>query len=218
MPSDIAKQIVQQIFSDDKAAAIDSMNDALGSATYDAIQQQKIDFAKQMGFSLDDTGQDAADEVSAELPDGTAEPEDVEFDGRKPEDPPLEATADEPTETKPMKLITEEITAVDFLTEATEDGKKNYFIEGVFLQAELQNRNGRIRCQFCSAKLLNTMSLMLSLVVLWVNSVTDGPSINLDRVSHKIQSLKEDGNNFIGRAKILDTPMGKIARTFLTKV
>ena len=90
MPSDIAKQIVQQIFSDDKAAAIDSMNDALGSATYDAIQQQKIEFAKQMGFSLDDTGQDAADEVSAELPDGTDEPETVEVDGRKPEDPPAE--------------------------------------------------------------------------------------------------------------------------------
>ena len=100
MPSDIAKQIVQQIFSDDKAAAIDSMNDALGAATYDAIQQQKINFAKQMGFDLDDTAQDAADEIAAAASDGTeTEPEEVEVDGRRPEDPPAaEADAEEQPE------------------------------------------------------------------------------------------------------------------------
>ena len=88
MPSDIAQQIVKQIFGDEKAAAIDSMNDALSAAAYDAIQQRKVDFAKSMGFELDDTAQDAADEVADDLPDGTEEPETVEVDGRKPEDPP----------------------------------------------------------------------------------------------------------------------------------
>ena len=90
MPSDIAQQIVKQIFGDEKAAAIDSMNDALSAAAYDAIQQRKVDFAKSMGFELDDTAQDAADEVADDLPDGTEEPEPVEVDGRKPEDPPAE--------------------------------------------------------------------------------------------------------------------------------
>jgi|TARA_R100000005_G_C4957919_1_gene175803 hypothetical protein len=90
MPSDIAQQIVKQIFGDEKAAAIDSMNDALSAAAYDAIQQRKVDFAKSMGFELDDTAQDAADEVADDLPDGTEEPETVEVDGRKPEDPPAE--------------------------------------------------------------------------------------------------------------------------------
>ena len=90
MPSDIAQQIVKQIFGDEKAAAIDSMNDALSAAAYDAIQQRKVDFAKSMGFELDDTAQDAADEVADNLPDGTEEPETVEVDGRKPEDPPAE--------------------------------------------------------------------------------------------------------------------------------
>ena len=94
MPSDIAKQIVQQVYSDEKAAAIDSMNDALAAATFDAIQQQKIAFAKQMGFELDDTAQDAADEVAAELPDNTdTEPEEVEV-----EVPAPEATAEEQPE------------------------------------------------------------------------------------------------------------------------
>ena len=90
MPSEIAKQIVQQIFGDDKAAAIDSVNDALASASFDAIQARKLEFAKSMGFELDDTAQDAADEVADGLPDGTEEPETVEVDGRKPEDPPAE--------------------------------------------------------------------------------------------------------------------------------
>jgi hypothetical protein len=94
MPSDIAKQIVQQVYSGEKAAAIDSMNDALAAATFDAIQQQKINFAKQMGFELDDTAQDAADEVAAELPDNTdTEPEQVEV-----EVPAPEATAEEQPE------------------------------------------------------------------------------------------------------------------------
>ena len=107
MPSDIAKQIVQQIFSDDKAAAIDSMNDALGAATYDAIQQQKINFAKQMGFELDDTAQDAADEIAADLATDDAEPETVEVDGRKPEDPPADEVEQPTAEQEPEEQTDE---------------------------------------------------------------------------------------------------------------
>ena len=108
MPTEIAKQIVQQIFGDDKAKAVDSVNDALSAAAYDAVQQRKIEFAKSMGFELDDTAQDAADELADSLPDGTEGPETVEVDGRKPEDPP-EASTDVDTvpEEEPEETIEE---------------------------------------------------------------------------------------------------------------
>jgi len=115
-----------------------------------------------------------------------------------------------------MRLIAEEITNVDFICEDKE-GKKNYFIEGVFLQAELKNRNNRMYP-------LKTLSKEVAKYdenyiqkgrALGELGHPDGPSINLDRVSHKILSLKEDGNNFIGRAKLLDTPMGGIAKNLL---
>ena len=93
MASDQAKQIVDQIFGDEKAKAVDSVQDALAAISYDAIQQRKLEFAKSMGFELDDTAQDAADEIADNLPDGTDEPETVEVDGRKPEDPPEEPEA-----------------------------------------------------------------------------------------------------------------------------
>ena len=117
-----------------------------------------------------------------------------------------------------MRLISEEITQVDFLCEENE-GKKNYFIEGIFLQAELQNRNGR---KYPMKVLQREVAkydenYIRSGRALGELGHPDGPSINLDRVSHKIMSLKEDGNNFIGRAKLLDTPMGKIAKIFLMK-
>ena len=115
-----------------------------------------------------------------------------------------------------MKLIAEEITQVDFLCEE-KDGKKNHFIEGIFLQAELQNRNGRM---------YKLPTLQREVAKYDENYIQkgralgelghpDGPSINLDRVSHKITSLSEEGNNFVGRAKLLDTPMGKIAKNLL---
>ena len=107
MPSDIANKIVKQIFGDEKAAAIDSMNDALSAATYDAIQQQKINFAKQMGFELDDTAQDAADEVAADLATDDAEPETVEVDGRKPEDPPADEVEQPTAEQEPEEQTDE---------------------------------------------------------------------------------------------------------------
>ena len=90
MPSEISKQIVDKIFGDEKASAIDSVNDALSAVAYDAIQARKAEFAKSMGFELDDTAQDAADEIAADLATDNAEPETVEVDGRKPEDPPAE--------------------------------------------------------------------------------------------------------------------------------
>ena len=115
-----------------------------------------------------------------------------------------------------MRLIAEEINNVDFLCEENE-GKKNYFIEGIFLQAELKNRNNRMYQ-------LKTLSKEVAKYdenyiqkgrALGELGHPDGPSINLDRVSHKIMSLKEDGNNFIGKAKLLDTPMGKVAKSLL---
>ena len=115
-----------------------------------------------------------------------------------------------------MRLIAEEITQVDFLCEEKE-GKKNYFIEGIFLQAELKNRNGRMYPMKTLAREVakydeNYIQKGRALGEL---GHPDGPSINLDRVSHKITSLSENGTNFIGRAKLLDTPMGKIAKNLL---
>ena len=107
MPSDISKQIVQQIFQDDKASAIDSINQALGAASFDAIQQKKVEFAKSMGFELDDTAQDAADEVAADLATDNAEPETVEVDGRKPEDPPTDEV-EQPTAEQEPEVQTDE--------------------------------------------------------------------------------------------------------------
>lgn len=99
MPSDIAKQIVQQIFGDEKSAAIDSVNNALGAASYDAIQAKKLEFAKSMGFDLDDTAQSAADEI--DLPDGTeTEYTDVEVDERQPHEPPADEQPVEEPETE----------------------------------------------------------------------------------------------------------------------
>ena len=115
-----------------------------------------------------------------------------------------------------MRLIAEEITNVQFLEEEKE-GKKNYFIEGIFLQAELKNRNNRMYPLKTLTKEVakydeNYIQKGRALGEL---GHPDGPSINLDRVSHKILSLREDGNNFIGRAKLLDTPMGKVAKSLL---
>ena len=86
MPSEIAQTIVNQIFGDEKAKAVDSVNDALSAAAYDAVQQRKVDFAKSMGFELDDTAQDAADEIFDELPDNTEEiPEPTQGNVETPE-------------------------------------------------------------------------------------------------------------------------------------
>jgi len=115
-----------------------------------------------------------------------------------------------------MRLIAEEITQVKFLSEEKE-GKKNHFIEGVFLQAELQNKNGRkypVKTLEREVAKYDEHHIRKGRALGELGH-PDGPSINLDRVSHKIESLKQEGNNFIGRAKILDTPMGAIAKNLL---
>jgi hypothetical protein len=115
-----------------------------------------------------------------------------------------------------MKLISEEILNVDFLTEERE-GKKRHFIEGIFLQAELKNRNGRMYPVQTLAREVAKYdeSYIQKGRALGELGHPDGPSINLDRVSHRIVSLNQEGNNFMGKAQILDTPMGNIAKSLL---
>ena len=117
---------------------------------------------------------------------------------------------------KPMKLITETIENVQVLTEER-DGKKLLYIEGVFLQSELKNRNGRMYPFSVLEREVKRYNeeYVQSKRALGELGHPDGPTINLDRVSHRIISLKAEGNNFIGKAQILDTPMGNIAKNLL---
>lgn len=113
-----------------------------------------------------------------------------------------------------MKLITEVLEDVKYVTEAREDGKKNVFIEGVFLQADITNRNGRCYQSNIMEKEVNRYNeaYVKTGRALGELGHPDGPSINLDRVSHMITSLKREGTNWIGKAKLMDTPMGNIAK------
>ena len=115
-----------------------------------------------------------------------------------------------------MKLITENIEDIQVLTEESE-GKKNYYIEGIFLQGDFTNRNGRNYPVNILEREVNKYneSFVGTGRALGELGHPDGPTINLDRVSHKILSLKREGNNFIGKAKLLETPMGKIAKSLL---
>ena len=115
-----------------------------------------------------------------------------------------------------MKLIREEIEQVEVIVESR-NGKKNLFIEGVFLQGEIKNRNGRMYPMQTLAREVGRYNenFVQKGRALGELGHPDGPTVNLDRVSHKIVSLKESGNNFIGKAKILSTPMGKIASNLL---
>ena len=115
-----------------------------------------------------------------------------------------------------MKLITEEIEQVEVIVE-NRNGKKNLYIEGVFLQSEMKNRNGRMYPKSTLAREVGRYNenFVQKGRALGELGHPDGPTVNLDRVSHKIVSLKESGNNFIGKAKILSTPMGKIASDLL---
>ena len=115
-----------------------------------------------------------------------------------------------------MKLITEEISSVKFVTEGKGSSKKMY-IEGTFLQGEIKNRNGRMYPVSTLAKEVGRYneSFVNKGRALGELGHPDGPTVNLDRVSHKIVSLKESGSNFIGKAKILNTPMGKIASSLI---
>ncbi len=116
-----------------------------------------------------------------------------------------------------MKLLTEQIADVNYIIEDAGDGEKNVYIEGTFLQGDIKNRNGR----------MYPMEILTAEVNRYVKEFVipkrafgelghpEGPIINLERVSHLITSLKKEGTNFIGRAKIMDTPFGKIVKSLI---
>lgn len=116
-----------------------------------------------------------------------------------------------------MKLISEALEDIQFVTEAAEGGAKNYYITGVFMQANKQNRNGRVY----PAEILEREVKRYSDTYITSNRAfgelghPDGPTINLDRVSHMIKELYRDGDNFVGKAKIMDTPMGRIVKNLM---
>ena len=115
-----------------------------------------------------------------------------------------------------MKLIREEIENVEVIVEER-NGKKSLYIEGVFLQGDIKNRNGRM---YPSNTLGREVARYNEAFVSKGRALgelghPDGPTVNLDRVSHKITSLRQEGSNFIGRAKVLSTPMGNIAKNLL---
>lgn len=113
-----------------------------------------------------------------------------------------------------MKLITETLDELQYVTEAKEDGSKNLYIEGIFLQSSIKNRNGRMYPEHVMDKevarymkeAVETKTAMGEL------GHPNGPSINLDRVSHRIVSLRKEGTDYVGKAMITNTPMGNIAR------
>ena len=115
-----------------------------------------------------------------------------------------------------MKLITEEISSVKFITEG-KGGKKKLYIEGVFLQGDLKNRNGRIYPVNTLEKEVDRYneSFVGKGRALGELGHPEGPTVNLDRVSHKITSLVREGNNFKGKAQLHSTPMGKIASSLI---
>ena len=116
-----------------------------------------------------------------------------------------------------MKLISEEATNVEFLTETSKSGGKNYFIEGIFMQANKKNRNGRIYLTEVLQKEAKryTTEFIKKKRAFGELGHPDGPTVNLERVSHMIEELEEVDQNFMGRAKILDTPYGKIVKNLI---
>ena len=115
-----------------------------------------------------------------------------------------------------MKLISELIEDIEILTEE-KDGKKNTYIKGIFLQTEITNRNGRMYKYDTMSREVNKYNeeFVKRGRALGELGHPEGPQINLDRVSHKIVDLYPEGKNFIGKAKLLETPMGKIAKNLL---
>lgn len=116
-----------------------------------------------------------------------------------------------------MLLITEQTEDIKCLTEATEDGKKNYSISGIFMQSETVNRNGRLyekNILFKEADRYNKEYVEKSRAMGELGH-PNGPTLNLERVSHNITNLKFDGNNVVGTAKVLDTPYGKIVKSLI---
>ena len=116
-----------------------------------------------------------------------------------------------------LKLISEEIQDVEYITEQKDNGKKNYKIKGIFMQAEIKNRNGRIY----PMEVLEKEVRRYNKEQIKENRAfgelghPEGPTINLERASHMITALYPDGKNFIGEAKVLSTPMGKIVENLM---
>ena len=116
-----------------------------------------------------------------------------------------------------IKLFSEAVEEVEYITEAKENGGKNYKIRGIFLQADIKNRNGRIYPMEVLEKEVNKYNKN------FINEKRaygelghpDGPTVNLERVSHLTTSLERDGKNFIGEAKIMKTPMGEIVKSLM---
>ena len=116
-----------------------------------------------------------------------------------------------------VKLISEAVEEVEYITEEKESGEKNYKIRGIFMQADIKNRNGRIYPMEVldeEVKKYNKNFIEQKRAFGELGH-PDGPTVNLERVSHMITSLKPDGKNFIGEAKIMDTPMGKIVKNLM---
>ena len=119
--------------------------------------------------------------------------------------------------TNTVKLISEEIQDVEYICEQKEDGKKNYKIKGVFMQADIKNRNGRVypmevlnkEVRRYNKEYINEKRAFGEL------GHPDGPTVNLERASHMITALYPDGKNFIGEAKVLSTPMGNIVKNLM---
>ena len=116
-----------------------------------------------------------------------------------------------------MKLITETIENIEVLKEEKANGKKDYKIRGVFMQADIKNRNGRIYPVETLAKEVKryTNEFINKKRAFGELGHPDGPTVNLERVSHMITSLKPEGKNFIGEAKVMDTPYGKIVKNLI---
>ena len=118
-----------------------------------------------------------------------------------------------------VKLFSEAVDEVEYITEAKEGGGKNYKIKGIFLQADIKNRNGRVypmevlekEVARYNKKFINEKRAYGEL------GHPDGPTVNLERVSHMVTELYPDGKNFIGEAKIMETPMGKIVKSLMNE-
>lgn len=116
-----------------------------------------------------------------------------------------------------MKLITEVIESLEYISEANENGEKEFFIEGIFMQANRKNRNGRMY----PTEVLQREVARYNKEYVEKNRAfgelghPQGPTINLERVSHMIKELKQDGDNFMGKAKIMDSPYGTIVKNLI---
>ena len=116
-----------------------------------------------------------------------------------------------------LKLISEEIQEVEYITEQKDNGNKNYKIKGIFMQADIKNRNGRVYPMEVLEKEVRryTKENIAQKRAFGELGHPEGPTINLERASHMITSLKPDGKNFIGEAKVLATPMGEIVKNLM---